>query len=71
MGKKEASYGGTTPLYITKDPHGKNVIFTATDLVNGSGYLQSHNGKKFKPTKYKAHSISDIVTNSNFGKVKN
>lgn len=60
----------TTPLYVTKSPSGESVVFTSTDLVAGMGHLKTKGGKKFKPTKYKGHSLSEIVTNDNFGKTK-
>jgi len=72
MNNKKASNGGstTTPLYKTVGPDGKEVIFTATDLVSGMGKIKSKSGVKFKPTKYKGESMSDIISSDSFGKVK-
>jgi hypothetical protein len=72
MNNKKASNGGstTTPLYETTDPSGKKVIFTPADLVAGMGHLKGSGGKKFKPTKYKGHTLSDKISSSDFGKVK-
>lgn len=63
--EKLATITSTSPQYIT--PEGK--IFTATDLVKGRGFLD-HNGKKIKPTKWKAHSLSEKVNSKDFGKVR-
>lgn len=65
-----AQISTTTPLYITKSPNGDDVIFTSADLVAGMGHLKSKGGKKFKPTKYKGHSLESIVTSDSFGKSK-
>lgn len=68
--KSTAQVSVTSPLYITKSPEGDDVIFTATDLVKGQYHLKSKKGKAFKPSKYKAHSMSDIISGKEFGKVK-
>ncbi len=65
-----AQISTTTPMYVTKSPNGESVVFTAADLVAGMGHLKGKNGKKFKPTKYKGHSLSEIISNQNFGKTK-
>jgi len=68
--KSTAQAAVTSPTYITKDPSGNDVIFTATDLVKGQYHLKSKKGKTFRPTKYKAHSMADIVTGKDFGRTK-
>jgi len=60
----------TSPLYVARDPEGSDVIFTATDLVKGQYHLKSKKGKAFRPTKYKAHSMADVVTGKDFGRTK-
>ncbi len=72
MNNKIASNGGstTTPLYETTGPDGEKVIFTPSDLVAGMGHLKGRGGKKFKPTRYKGHSLSERVSSGDFGKVK-
>lgn len=60
----------TTPIYVTKDPDGDEVIFTPSDLVSGLGYLKSKSGKKFKPSKMrKGYSMANLITKKDFGKV--
>lgn len=68
--KSLAQASVTSPLYLTKDEDGRDVIFTVTDLVKGMYHLKSKKGKSFRPTKYKAHSMSDIITGKEFGKVR-
>lgn len=68
--KAVAQVSVTSPLYVARDPEGHDVIFTATDLVKGQYHLKSKKGKAFKPTKYKAHSMADIITGKDYGKVK-
>lgn len=68
--KSLAQTSVTSPMYIARDPDGNDVIFTATDLVKGMYHLKSKKGKSFRPTKYKAHSMSDIISGKDFGKVK-
>lgn len=68
--KAVAQVAVTSPLYIAKSPDGDDVIFTATDLVKGQYHLKSKKGKAFKPTKYKAHSMADIITGKDFGSGK-
>ena len=72
MNEKKASNGGstTTPVYETIGPDGKKVIFTPADLVAGMGHIKTKGGKKFKPTKYKGHSLSEKISSGDFGKVK-
>jgi hypothetical protein len=74
MNNKKAFNGSaTTSFYKTKSPSGKDVIFTITDLVQGKGKLKDPDGDgstSFKPKKYKAHTISDMVNKPDFGKTK-
>ena len=70
MQKKSQETTSTHSLYITTDSKGKSHIFTAADLVQGNGYLGK--GKdKFRPKKWKGHSISEKVNSPDYGKVKN
>lgn len=75
MNNKKAFNGSaTTSFYKTKSPSGKEVIFTITDLVQGKGKLKDPDGDgktSFKPKKYKAHTMSDMVNKPDFGKTKN
>lgn len=68
--KAVAQVSVTSPMYVTKSPEGDDVIFTATDLVKGQYHLKSKKGKAFRPTKYKAHSMADIITGKDYGKTK-
>jgi hypothetical protein len=68
--KAVAQIATTSPMYVTKDGEGNDVIFTATDLVKGQYHLKSKKGKAFRPTKYKAHSMADIITGKDYGKTK-
>lgn len=72
MNNKKAFNGSaTTSLYKTKSPSGKEVIFTITDLVQGKGKLKDPDGDgktSFKPKKYKAHTMSEMVNKPEFGK---
>ncbi len=71
MIEKNAHGGSTAPLYETKAPSGKSVIFSPQDLVTGKGKLKDPDGPSyFKPKKWKPHSISSIVQDPDFGKVK-
>lgn len=74
MNNKKAFNGSaTTSFYKTKSPSGKDVIFTITDLVQGKGKLKDPDGDgatSFKPKKYKAHTMSDMVNKPEFGKTK-
>jgi len=74
MNNKKAFNGSaTTSLYKTKSPSGKEVIFTITDLVQGKGKLKDPDGDgktSFKPKKYKAHTMSEMVNKPGFGKTE-
>jgi hypothetical protein len=71
MIEKNAYGGSTAPLYETKAPSGKLVIFSPQDLVTGGGKLKDPDGPShFKPKKWKPHSMASIIQDPDFGKVK-
>lgn len=58
---KKADGEGVTSYYEVTSPSGENISVSSGELAMSGGWVEDSKGKKFKPTKFKAKSISNIM----------